>query len=223
MALTNTVFNPADSLLSFMNRTTSNIHDAMNSGKTKRKVNIRRFISKNVNKPQKKRLQAPNKPKAVAETKPPLAAPTPLSDKCQPRPAQNNPESCCNHCYHPTESQTVAIDAEVNDVLSVLGVDEPDIARENFGSQTSLGHQVMIAEYPYSPISTYSDCSEEWFDSAYSSPSCSSNAYLTPPTDVCELVLQRSPAYPAGNPVYDQGLPVTPTLFEVLDSFGWSV
>ena len=219
MALTNTVFNPADSLLSFMNSATNNIHVAMNSVKAKRKVNIRRFISKNVVKPPRPR-RLNSKPKSVAQTKPLSAAPTLQKDKCQPRPAQNDLQSCCNNCHNPTEPYTMSVDAELDEVLSALGVEQPGPTRDNYVSVPSLEHQVTLAECPYSPISTYSDCSEEWFDSAYSSPSSSSSVYLAPPADVCELVSQWSPAYPT---VPDQGLPVTPTLLEVLDSFGWSV
>lgn len=218
-----TAFNPADSLLNFMDIATSNIHEAMNSTRTKRKVNIRRFISRNVNKnkPAPKRLVT-NGPKTATQTKPPSAAPTPQSDKCQPRPAQTNMQVYCNDRHHATESYP---DAEINQILSDMCFDQPEIVSENYASPVSLEDQVMIAEYPYSP---YSDCSEgsEWFDLAYPSPPCCSNAaYLVPPpqTDVCELASQRSPAYPpcACNPALDQGLPVTPTIFQVLDSFGW--
>lgn len=207
------VFNPADSLLSFMNSATNNIHEAMNNAKTKRKVNIRRFISKNVNKPARKRLQVTNRPKTVAQTKPLSAAPNPQSDECHFRPEQTTNPLYCNDRCHVIESHP---DAEITQILYELTVPENYIAR------ITPEEQVNFAQLPYSP---YSDCSEEWLDIPYSSPSCCSNAYLPAPhptTDLYELMAQGSPTYSACNPALDQGLPVTPTIHEVLDPFfGW--
>lgn len=181
----------------------------MNSNKTKRKVNIRRFLSKNVIKPTtRKRLQVTSGPKAVTQTKPLSAAST---HKYQLQTCQTNIQVGSNERHHATESYP---DAEIDQILSEIMCPSPP----------SLEEQVIVGEYPYSP---YSDCSDgsEWFDLAYPSPSCCSNAAnLTPPQmDVCKQVSQRSPAcaaYPC-NPVIDQGPPTTPTIFQVLESFGW--
>lgn len=82
-----------------------------------------------------------------------------------------------------------------------------------YSQQPSLENQVYLGEHPFSP---YSDCSD---DSAYSSPCSHTNSPSTTLTTGCVEWSASSPHHDVMSTVYDQGIPMTPTVSQILDSF----
>lgn len=84
-----------------------------------------------------------------------------------------------------------------------------------YSQQPSLENQVYLGEHPFSP---HSDCSD---DSVYSSP-CS---YANSPSASCAVTTGCVEWSASSSPhdvmptVYDQGIPMTPTISQILDSF----
>ena len=218
-------------------------------GKIKRKVNHRKFIQKRVkrlNDGSGKSARS-TKSKSSALPKPSentARSPTLLSNlnsqswACIPTSTYSTslpqfPEVSLYQSPPLHQQQGKVFDPELENILSEFGWDSPRNLSRNgsvsYAQPTRLESQVMVGELPFSPYSNYSDCSDEPFeDSAYSSPSSSVSLYNCSPPNSCSVNSCVSEWIDASHhqlqdcmppPVVDQGMPMTPTVSQILESF----